>query len=351
MDNDNGDLQNGRQYSTESAPARIRARMPFPSNQLLKTTGASCGRRDDFFAMTQSSTVQQIPPSRGPIFIVGCGDIGRRVASLEMAAGHAVTALARSDSAAAILARNNIGILRGDLDRPESLTSLPPDPATLYYFAPPPPAGTDDPRLRSLLAAFKPGTLPKRLVYISTSGVYGDCAGAWINEDWPLDPKSDRGQRRWAAERMLREWSERHGAPIVILRAPGIYGPGRLPVERIRRGVPVLNERESPWSNRIHADDLAAACCAAARHGKPGQAYNVSDGHPTTMTDYFWRIADLYGLLRPPAIGLAEARRVLSPNLLSFLEESRRLDNRRMVEELGVNLRYPDLDSGLKACL
>jgi nucleoside-diphosphate-sugar epimerase len=351
MDNDNGDLQNGHQYSTESATARIRAWLRIPSNQRLETTGASCDRRDDFFAMTQSSTVQYLPPSHGPIFIVGCGDIGRRVANLEIVAGHAVTALARSDSAAAMLARQNIGILRGDLDRPESLTSLPPNPAALYYFAPPPPAGTDDPRLRSLLAAFKPETLPERLVYISTSGVYGDCSGAWIDEDWPLNPKSDRGRRRWAAERMLREWSERHGAPIVILRAPGIYGPGRLPVERIRRGVPVLYERESPWSNRIHADDLAAACYAAARHSRPGQAYNVSDGHPSTMTDYFWRIADLYGLPRPPAISLAEARRVLSPNLLSFLEESRRLDNRRMIKELEINLRYPDLDSGLKVCL
>jgi nucleoside-diphosphate-sugar epimerase len=138
---------------------------------------------------------------------------------------------------------------------------------------------------------------------------------------------------------------------LIILRVPGIYSPGRLPVERVRQGVPVLIETDAPWSNRIHADDLAAACFAAARCGRSGQAYNISDGHPTTMTDYFWRIADLYGLPRPPAISMAEARRVLSPSMLSFLEESKRLDTRRMRDELGVALRYPDLASGLPTCL
>ena len=192
--------------------------------------------------------------------------------------------------------------------------------------------------------------LPERVVYISTSGVYGDCGGAWIDEDWPLNPISERGKRRLAAELILRGWSDRTGIPVVILRVPGIYGPGRLPVERVRQGVPVLFEADSPYSNRIHADDLALACCAAARRGHAGQAYNISDGHPTTMTDYFWRIADRYGLKRPPAISLAEARQVLSPNMLSFLEESKRLDNRRMLDKLQVTLQYPDLASGLEAC-
>jgi nucleoside-diphosphate-sugar epimerase len=137
---------------------------------------------------------------------------------------------------------------------------------------------------------------------------------------------------------------------VVILRVPGIYGPGRLPVERVRQGVPVLIPEESPYSNRIHADDLAAACVAAARHGQAGRAYNISDGHPTTMTDYFWRIADLHDLPRPPAISLAEARMVLTPAMLSFLEESKRLINRRMLNELHVSLIYPNLAGGLVHC-
>ncbi len=281
-------------------------------------------------------------------FIVGCGDIGQRVARLEQAAGRKILALTRSATAADSLKALGIGIVRGDLDARSSLTNLPATLATLYYFAPPPPKGTDDPRLRNLLNTLQ--ELPERVVYISTSGVYGDCGGAWIDEDWPLNPISERGKRRLAAELILRGWSDRTGIPVVILRVPGIYGPGRLPVERVRQGVPVLFEADSPYSNRIHADDLALACCAAARRGHSGQAYNISDGHPTTMTDYFWRIADRYGLERPPAISLAEARHVLSPNMLSFLEESKRLDNRRMLAKLRVTLQFPDLASGLTAC-
>jgi nucleoside-diphosphate-sugar epimerase len=284
------------------------------------------------------------------VFIVGCGDIGRRVADLEMAAGHWAAALARSEDTAVQLAQRGIRAVRGDLDVPDSLIRLPASAATLYYFAPPPAAGTGDPRLAALLAALDPAALPRRLVYIGTSGVYGDCCGEWVDEDRPPDPRTDRARRRLDAELRLRELGERHGVPYAILRVPGIYGPGRLPVERIRRGTPVVDERESPYSNRIHADDLAAACFAAARLGEPGRIYNVSDGHPTTMTDYFYRVADLYGLPRPPAVSLAEARRVQGPSMLSFLEESRRLDNRRMLEELRVKLRYPDLASGLPAC-
>ncbi len=280
--------------------------------------------------------------------IIGCGDIGKRVARLEQAEGKTVLALARSESSAASLEAKNLGVVRGDLDAVVSLTALPDKLSTLYYFAPPPPSGTDDPRLRNCLAALI--SPPERLVYISTSGVYGDCAGAWIDEEWPLNPQSDRGKRRMAAEQILRDWSRQTGIPVVILRVPGIYGPGRLPVERIRQGLPVLIPEESPYSNRIHADDLAVACIAAARRGQPGQAYNISDGHPTTMTDYFWCIADLHDLPRPPAIPLAEARQVLTPAMLSFLEESKRLSNLRMLGELDVCLRYPDLASGLSHC-
>lgn len=283
------------------------------------------------------------------VFIVGCGDIGRRVAGLEAAAGRAVAALARSEDAAGVLRRSGIGVFGGDLDVPDSLPELPAA-STLYYFAPPPAAGTADPRLQALLAALDRTLPPEQVVYISTSGVYGDCGGQWVDESRPANPSTDRARRRLAAEAALRDWGERRGVACMILRVPGIYGPGRLPLERIRRGVPVLEERESPYSNRIHADDLARVCLAAARFGEAGRIYNASDGHPTTMTDYFFRVADLYGLPRPPTVSLAEARRILSPNMLSFLEESKRLDNRRMREELRVSLRYPDLSSGLPAC-
>lgn len=285
------------------------------------------------------------------VFIVGCGDIGRRVARLELAAGTTVFALARSDASAQMLGESGIRAVRGDLDMPVTLKPGPIDAPLLYYFAPPPPAGRRDSRMEAWLAALNRESLPRRVVYISTSGVYGDCRGAWIDEAWPVGPQTARARRRLAAERMLQEWGERHGIPCLILRVPGIYGPGRLPLERIRQGTPVVLEQESPFSNRIHAADLAQACFLAAHREKAGGIFNVSDGHPTTMTDYFYRVADLLGLPRPPAIPLAEARRVLSRSMVSFLEESKRLDNRKMIEELGVVLRYPTLALGLPACL
>ncbi|MEI7869228.1 MAG: SDR family oxidoreductase [Candidatus Methylumidiphilus sp.] len=284
------------------------------------------------------------------VFIVGCGDIGIRVALLEQAAGRKVIALARSETSAHRLAQHGIEPVAGDLDHPGSLLELP-STEVVYYFAPPPSDSDGDPRLASLLAAVDKNALPRKLVYISTSGVYGDCGGEWVDENWPVNPRSDRARRRAAAENRLLEWSRLCGADAVILRVPGIYGPGRLPVERIRRGVPVVREGESPWSNRIHADDLAQACVLAALRGSAGGVYNVSDGNPTTMTDYFFRVADLLGLPRPPSLSMKEARLTLGPGILSFLEESKRLDNRRMLEELGVELRYPMLDCGLPACL
>lgn len=288
---------------------------------------------------------------RRDVLIVGCGDIGRRVAALEQAEGHDVAGSARSARAEALLRELGILPMRMDLDDPTTLSSLDLRDQVLYYFVPPPASGEGDPRLSALLAAINPPHYPKKLVYISTSGVYGDCQGAWIDETHPLKPKSERARRRVAAEELLQAWGRATGAPFVILRVPGIYGPGRLPAERLRAGTPVVCETESPYSNRIHADDLAAVCVAAARYGRSGEAYNVSDGHPTTMTDYFFRVADILGLKRPPTISLEEARRVLSPSMLSFLEESKRLDNRKMLVELQVRLRYPDLQTGLPACL
>ena len=295
-----------------------------------------------------------ISPALAPadyILIIGCGDIGRRVAKLECASGNAVIALARSQSTVSRLTSLDVTAIMGDLDRPESLATLSAiRVSTLYYFAPPPSHGCDDPRLPAALKALNPVHPPTQIVYISTTGVYGDCSGAWIDETHAINPRTDRAQRRVAAENRLREWSDETGAAHVVLRVPGIYGPGRLPAERIRQGVPVVREAESPWSNRIHSEDLAQACYVAARRGTPGRIYNISDGHPSTMTDYFFKVADQLGFPRPPEITLEQAKQSLGPGILSFLEESRRIDNRRMREELGIALQYPDLARGLPAC-
>ncbi len=285
-----------------------------------------------------------------PVFIIGCGDVGRRVARLEQADGHAVTALARSDDGARRLRALGIGVVRGDLDVPQSLTGLPVEDSLVYYLAPPPARGRDDPRLRHFLAAIA-GRKPQRIVYLGTSAVYGDCGGEWVTEDRAPHPDSDRGHRRLDAERQLLAYGAARAVPVVILRVPGIYGPGRLPVKRLEAREPVLRADQSPWSNRVHIDDLVAACRAAARRGPPAAIYNISDGCPTTMTDYFNRVADALGLPRPPEISPHETSARLSAGMQSYLAESKRLDNRRMREELGVVPVYPDLSAGLAACL
>jgi len=279
-----------------------------------------------------------------PVLIVGCGYIGRRVAGLHGARAEAVTALVRSADSAKRLRAAGLAVLQADLDG-----TLPAIRAReVYYLAPPPAQGDTDTRLRNFLAAL--AGPPRRIVYISTSAVYGDCDGAWIDETQPVAPTTARGRRRLDAERQLTRWCSEHEAQWVILRVPGIYGPGKLPLARLQQGLPVLREADAPFTNRIHGDDLAMICVAAMRSGHHDTVYNVSDGHPGNMTDYFFRVADAAGLPRPPEVPRDEADQALSAGMLSFLADSRRMKNDRLLRELGVQLRYPDLAAGLKSC-
>ena len=283
----------------------------------------------------------------GPVLIIGCGDIGMRVATDCVARGDSVNALVRSAASIPVLQAAGVATIHGDLDAAATLAQLPAQHALLYYFAPPPEQGNTDPRMQRLLHAITPSALPRKIIYISTSGVYGDRQGGWVDEDTPHQPQTARAQARLDAETQLQRWGKAQAVPVVILRVGGIYGPGRLPLERLRRGEPVLRREEAPFTNRIHADDLARVCLAAAEHGRGGRVYNVCDGEHSTMTDYFNAVADRLGLTRPPQISLAEAQQVLSPAMLSYLNESRRMENTRMREELGVVLRYPNLAAGL----
>lgn len=282
------------------------------------------------------------------VLIAGCGDIGRRIAG--RLGGQQCIGVVRSAATGRRLAELGIEPLVLDLDRPIELSGLPSEPLDTYYLAPPPTDGQSDRRVSRFLAALDvAGTAVNKIVYLSTSAVYGDQGGEWIDETAPLTPGTDRGARRLDAERQMLAWGSARGVPVVILRVPGIYGPGRLPLARVRAGLPVLCERDSPYTNRIHADDLASICIAAMARGRSGEAYNVSDGHPTTMCDYFARIARHAGLSLPPQVDRATAEQVLSPGMLSFLEESKRLRNDKMLSELDVRLQYPDLDAGLAA--
>lgn len=281
--------------------------------------------------------------------IVGCGDVGCRLALRLIAQGERVLGVVRSAASAQALARLGIPARQIELDDPTSVAALA-DLRTrrLFHFAPPPDRGRDDPRLRRLLAAWS--APPQRLVYLSTSAVYGDRAGAWIDEDAALAPQSERGWRRLDAERAAREYGAASGCSVAILRVPGIYGPGRLPRARLAAGTPVARREDAPFTNRIHAEDLAEAARVVADHGADGAAYNVSDGQPTTMSDYFLRCAALLGLPAPLEVPLQELRARASPMLRSFLDESKRLRNERL-RALGWQPRFLSLAEGLQACL
>jgi nucleoside-diphosphate-sugar epimerase len=280
------------------------------------------------------------------LLIIGCGDIARR-ALPELRSRYRVTALVRSREPA--LAASGIELVEGDLDRPESLVPLAGRAERVAHLAPPPGDGSVDARTRNLIAALAPrgrgAMLPQRFLYLSTSGVYGDCAGEWVDEGRPPRPGTDRARRRLAAERAIGDWGERNEVEVVILRVPGIYAPDRLPLDRLIRGTPALAAEEDVYTNHVHADDLAAIVVAALQTGRG--IYNASDDDPMKMGEFFDLVADRAGLARPPRVSRDEAERRVPKELFSFMSESRRLVNKRMKEELGVRLRYPTVADGV----
>lgn len=283
------------------------------------------------------------------LLIVGSGDIARRAAPW-LLARFRVFVLVRDPARADAWRQLGAVPVLGDLDEPRSLWRLAGLADRVLHLAPPPASGVRDTRSRHLLAALSRGrSLPCRLVYISTTGVYGDCGGAHIDETRPRRASSARARRRVDAEDVLRRWGRRQRVPVVILRAPGIYAADRLPLERLEAGLPALLPAVDVFTNHIHAEDLARACCLALFRGGPGRSFNVVDDSDLKMGDYFDRVADAAGLARPPRLARAELVRQLSPVQLSFMAESRRIGNRRVRRELRLELRYPTVDQGLAA--
>ena len=274
------------------------------------------------------------------VLLVGCGDVALRVAG-RLHGRAKILGLVPRRGQRDRLRRFGVVPVPGDLDLPASLARLRTAPFAVLHFAPPPGEGSRDPRTRNLLAALgKAQSIPRSLVYISTSGVYGDCAGERIHEARARRPGTLRARRRLDAEDLLRAWCRRHRVRLSILRAPGIYAERRLPVERIRQGTPVLRDEDDVYTNHIHADDLAAAAVAALFRGRPNRAYNVSDDSEIKMGPWFDSVADAFRLPRPPRVARSEATARLSPLLLSFMSESRRLVNGRMKRELRVRLAH-----------
>jgi len=283
------------------------------------------------------------------LLIIGCGDVALRMLPL-VRGRYRIYALSHSPERYAQLRALGVTPIPGDLDRAASLAPLAGLATDVVHSAPPPQSGTRDMRTARLIAALAKGeSLPQQVVYISTSGVYGDCSGALIDETRPLRPHTARAERRADAERQLRQWGGRTGVRVSILRAPGIYAADRLPLARIERGTPALCEADDAYVNHIHADDLARMVVAALHRATPNRSYNAVDDAPQKMGDYFDLVADTYGLPRPPRIAGAEAAEHIPANLLTFMRESRRLSNRRIKHELRYRLRYPTVQQGIAA--
>ena len=238
----------------------------------------------------------------------------------------------------------------GDLDHPESLARLAGLAQDVVHLAPPAASGMRDVRTSNLIRALaKGGSLPQRLVYISTSGVYGDCGGDVVDETRLARPTSDRAKRRVDAEQRIRAWGAESGVNVSILRVPGIYAAGRLPLARLEAGTPALLPDRDPYTNHIHADDLVRTVVAALARGRGGRAYNATDGCWMKMGEYFDLVANEFDLPRPPRVSWDAAQAQLPESLLSFMRESRRLANGRLRKELRVRLRYPSAQSGVLA--
>lgn len=283
------------------------------------------------------------------MLIIGCGDVARRALPW-LVRRYRVYAAIRSKQQRHELRALGVTPIRADLDVPRTLKRLAGLGGLVLHFAPPPEAGTRDARTRALAARLSAAKiLPQRLICISTSGVYGDCGGDWVSEERAIRPQTPRARRRADAEATLRHFGIRRGVAVSILRVPGIYAADRLPLARLERGDPLLRAEEDVYTNHIHADDLAAIACRALSRGRPGRVYNAVDDSAQKMGEYFDLVADHKGLPRPPRLPRAEVERRLSPAMLSFLGESRRLVNRRIKRELGVRLKYPNVASGLVA--
>jgi len=287
--------------------------------------------------------------SKPRLLIVGCGDVGLRVLRLLRPRWRVLTLTSSAARVPELRAAGAVPLL-GNLDDPATLGRLGHLAEQVLHLAPPPLQGSTDPRTRRLVQALARGGRVRRIVYASTTGVYGDCAGARFDETRPVAPSTDRARRRVDAESCLRWYGRRSGAAVTVLRVPGIYAsdrPGGHPRERLQRGTPVLRPEDDVYTNHIHADDLARICVAALHRGLPQRVLHASDDGELTMGQYYDLAADLGGLPRPPRISRQQAQATLPAMTMSFMSESRRLDNTRLHRELRLRLRHPTPADGL----
>lgn len=282
--------------------------------------------------------------------IVGCGYVGWRLVA-RLRSSFDIMAIVRTPASLASLEQDGVSAMLLDLDRVRTTVRLPErlEQEVIFYLAPPPATGESDLRLdRFLQLAAVP---PRTFVYLSTTGVYGDTRGERVDESTPIRPHTDRARRRVSAEEMTRVWCNERHVRRVVLRVPGIYGPGRLPLERLRRHEPMVSKRDAGISNRIHVDDLVEACICSVTNREARGVYNVTDGNSCSSTEFAEQVAALAGLPAPPQISMEEAQLTFTPERLSFINESRRVSNERMLKHLGVQLKFADMSEGIRASL
>ena len=283
--------------------------------------------------------------------ILGCGDIGRRVIKALVSQGHNVTdiiGLVNSQESVERCAQLGVIGLRFDLDNLNRNLSFC-SKSDVYYMVAPQKSGSEDLRSKTLLSHFNDNDIrPNKVVLISTTGVYGDCDGQWVTEQSDTKPQTERGKRRLSSEQQWLCWSKKNKVPVVILRVPGIYAYSRLPRKRIEQKIPVVRSDECGFTNRIHADDLALMCLAAMRKANSGEIFNATDGKPGKISEYLQVAAQTLKLQPLPEITMAEGKQCLSSGMLSYLNESRKISNEKILSELSIDLRYPDFHEGIK---
>jgi len=286
----------------------------------------------------------------GNYTIVGCGDIGLRIAKELIATGQQVQAAVHFEEGVASLQAVGIKPIVANFDYKDDVPQFSIKDQQVFYLMPPQGGGLSDYRMFNFCRILAADNCPSKIVYMSTSGVYGDCGDVEVTEETPVNPQTSRAKRRLSAEQQLRDKAEELGFELVILRVTGIYGPGRLPLSQLMKGHQVLTPAEAPATNRIFSLDLVQICLAAMEKGANGDIFNICDGERSSMSHYFMSVAELYDLPQPVQLSWAEAEKEMNPLTFSFLKESRLMTNKKMVEQLDIKLSYPTLKAGLAAC-
>lgn len=287
------------------------------------------------------------------IKIIGCGYIGKKVAERLKNKSKNITCFVKSADSKRKCESKGLNVKRFDLDEKglglsASILSTFEN-SRIAYFSPPQPKGEIDLRMQNFIAALDVLSQPPvKIVLISTTGVYGDCQGEWIDESREPKPQVARAYRRLSAETLLKEYCDKNNTPLIIFRVPGIYAADKLPLKRIKSGEPIVNVQDSGFTNRIHADDLSAFCSEALLEDIDAGIYNCCDGEPSTMYDYFTKVADAMQLPRPAEISLHQAEQELSEGMLSYLSESKRISNKKLLEKFNTSFKYANLKEGLK---